>query len=358
MSARRVLRKKVILCVGAGGVGKTTVAASVAVAAALQGRDTAVITVDPARRLEDALGLGRLTAHPRPVALAGGEGQGVLHAFALDAKHTFDTLVERFASGPEAARRILDNRLYQEISNGLAGSAEYMAMEKLHHMVTHDHYDTVVVDTPPSAHARDLLGAPNRMLDLLASRAVSFLRAPASMLGGGTGTLARMTLSTLLKGLERWTGMKLLDDLAEFTGAFEHMIEGFAERADQVARLLRSPSTAFVLVTTPEPHTIATTIGFHRELAAEGYPIAGVIANRVLAFPELAEDARAQGLPENLRHRLLANYDDMRKLSRRDERQLATLRRQTRAPLLAAIPLLTELPVSVAALQRFAQYLG
>ena len=109
-----------------------------------------------------------------------------------------------------------------------------------------------------------------------------------------------------------------LDGLAEFTGAFEHMIEGFAERADQVARLLRSPSTAFVLVTTPEPHTVATTIGFHRELAAERYPVAGVIANRVLAFPELAEDARGQGLPENLRHRLLANYDDMRKLSRGD----------------------------------------
>lgn len=358
MRNRRVLRKKVVLCVGAGGVGKTTVAAAVAVASALHGRRTAVITVDPARRLKDALGLHDLSTHPRAVALGGAGDGGSLHAFALDAKHTFDSLVERFAASPEAARRILDNRLYQELSTGLAGSAEYMAMEKLHHLVTEERYETVVVDTPPSAHARDLLGAPNRLLDLLATRAVSLLRSPGSLLSG-TGSLARVTLSTLLKALERWTGMHLLDDLAEFTGAFEHMMEGFAERARQVETLLHSPSTAFVLVTTPEPHTVATTIGFHRELTAAGFPIAGIIANRVLAFPDLDDAAlSSNGWPERQRQRLLANYEDLRSLSRRDERMLARLQAETGAPMIAAIPLLTELPVSVAHLRRFAQYLG
>jgi anion-transporting ArsA/GET3 family ATPase len=357
MNARRILRKKVILCVGPGGVGKTTVAAAVAVASTLRGRHTAVITVDPARRLKDALGLGELSARPRRVALGGARGPGSLHAFALDAKHTFDALVERFAASPEAARRILANRLYQEISTGLAGSAEYMAMEKLHHLVTHERYETVIVDTPPSAHARDLLGAPNRLLDLLASRAVSLLRSPGSLLSG-TGSLARVTLSTLLRALERWTGMHLLEDLAEFTGAFEHMIGGFAERAAQVEELLHSPSTTFVLVTTPEPHTIAATTDFHRELTLAGYPVAGVVANRVVAFPELDDAALGQnGWPERQRQRLLASYEDLRKLSRRDERMIVDLQRQTGGPLLAAIPLLAELPVSVGELRRFAQYL-
>jgi len=358
MSARRILRKKVILCVGAGGVGKTTVAASIAVASALRGRRTAVITVDPARRLKDTLGLGELSTHPRAVALAGAQEAGSLHAFALDAKHTFDALVERFAGSAAAAQRILDNRLYQELSTSLAGSAEYMAMEKLHHLVTHERYDTVVVDTPPSAHARDLLGAPNRLLDLLATRAVSLLRSPGSLLSG-TGSLARVTLSTLLKALERWTGMNLLSDLSEFTAAFEHMMEGFADRARQVETLLHSPSTAFVLVTTPETHTVATTVEFHHELCEAGYPVAGVIANRVLAFPELDAEALAgNGWPERLRQRLLANYEDLRRLSRRDERMLARLQTEADAPLLAAIPLLTELPVSVVQLRRFAQYLS
>lgn len=358
MSARRLLEKKVVLCVGPGGVGKTTVAASVAVAAALRGRDTAVITVDPARRLEDALGLGRLTAEPRAVALAGADGAGTLHAFALDAKHTFDALVERFASSPEAAGRILRNRLYHELSTGLAGSAEYMAMEKLHHLVSDGRYDTIVVDTPPSGNARDLLGAPNRMLDLLASGAVGILKTPASMLSADSGGLARTALSMLLKALERWTGMSLLDDLAEFVGAFEHMIEGFAERAQQVGKLLRARSTAFVLVTTPEPHTIAASADFHRELTQAGYGVAGVIANRVLAFPALPRDDRHDEIPERLLPRLLANYSDLRKLSRRDRRQLDALRRDTGAPILAAIPVMTELPVSVPALRRFAEYLG
>jgi anion-transporting ArsA/GET3 family ATPase len=358
MSTRRILRKKVILCVGAGGVGKTTVAASIAVASALRGRQTAVITVDPARRLKDALGLGELSADARPVALAGAPDAAPLHAFALDAKHTFDALVERFAGSAEAAQRILQNRLYHEISTGLAGSAEYMAMEKLHHLVTHERYDTVVVDTPPSAHARDLLGAPNRLLDLLASRAVGLLRSPGSLLSG-TNSLARMTLSTLLKALERWTGMRLLEDLAEFTNAFEYMMGGFAERAEQVEKLLHSPSTAFVLVTTPEPHTVATSIEFHRELSESGYPVAGIIANRVLAFPKLDESALpGNGIPERLRQRLLANYEDLRSLSRRDARMLVKLQSETGAPLLAAIPLLVELPVSVAQLRRFAQYLA
>jgi anion-transporting ArsA/GET3 family ATPase len=351
MTPKGFLKKHVIICVGPGGVGKTTVAAAIGVAVARQRRRTAVITVDPARRLKDALGLRHLSSEPHSLAL----GDDVwLDALALDAKHTFDALVERFAASPAAVERIMQNRLYQELSTGLAGSAEYMAMEKLYQLITVHKYQTVVVDTPPSAHARELLSAPHRLADLLASRAVSLLKSPASLLAG-TSSLARLTLGPLLRGLERWTGLHLLSDLAEFTSAFEDLTAGFSERAEQVATLLRAPSTAFVLVTTPDPHTVDITIEFHRALRAAGYRVAGIIANRVLAFPALGH-ANGTHAPAHLRDRLLANYQDLRRLSIRDEHSLQRLHEATHTPVLAAVPQLADLPVSVPHLGQFARY--
>jgi anion-transporting ArsA/GET3 family ATPase len=350
-----LLRKRLIVCVGCGGVGKTTTAAALALAGALHARRAAVITVDPARRLKDALGLDGLSVEPHRVAV---DSSAHFDALALDTKRTWDALIRRFAPSPAAAERILGNRLYQELSNELAGSAEYMAMEKLHELVLRETYQLVIVDTPPSAHARDLLAAPNRLLDLLASRAVSLLQAPASLVAVAGSAIGRFTLSTLLKALQRWTGLDLLHDLSDFVAGFEHMIEGFTTRAQEVSRLLRAGDTAFVLVTTPEPHTVEMTIDFHRELLDGGFPVAGIIANRVLAFPHLRDQhAAAAGWQEPLRSKLLRNYAELHELSRRDQRALRRLHEQTRAPLLAIVPAVTEAPASLVGLQRFANLL-
>lgn len=349
-----LLRKRLIVCVGCGGVGKTTTAAALALAGARYGRRAAVITVDPARRLKDALGLDDLSVEPHRVGIDGGKH---FDALALDTKRAFDALVRRFAPSPDAVERILANRLYQELSNELAGSGEYMAMEKLHELVHLHRYQLVVVDTPPSAHARDLLAAPNRLVNLLASRAVSFLQAPASLLSGASAA-GRLTLSALLKALQRWTGFDLLQDLADFVSGFEHMLEGFSRRAEEVNRMLRAPNTAFVLVTTPEPHTIETTIRFHHELTSAGFQVAGVVANRVLAFPRLSDPAGAtMAWEEPLRRKLLRNYAELHELSRRDRRALRDLHALTQATLLAAVPAVTEPPTSMRGLERFAQLL-
>ncbi len=354
-SVEGLLRKRLVICVGAGGVGKTTTAAALAVAATLHARRAAVITVDPARRLKDALGLGGLSTQPHRVAVDGGAH---FDALALDTKRTFDELIERFAPNKVVAERILANRLYQEVSNELAGSAEYMAMEKLHELLHLRRYQVLVVDTPPSAHARDLLAAPNRLSNLLASRAVSLLQTPAALLSGTTSAVARVALSTLLKALQRWTGLDLLRDLADFAAGFEHMIEGFLTRAEEVGRLLRAPTTAFVLVTTAEPHTIETAITFYRELVDGGFPVAGIVANRVLAFPRLDDDAAsANGYDQRLRARLLRNYRELHALSRRDRQALRRLHAATGAPLLAAVPAITTAPTSLAGLERFARLL-
>jgi len=354
LSIEAVLRKRLIICVGAGGVGKTTSAAALGLTAARHARRAAVITVDPARRLKDALGLSALSIDPHPVRLEGGTQ---FDALALDTKRAFDAVIERFAPSPAVAARIQANRLYQELATGLAGSAEYMAMEKLHELLHAHRYQLVVVDTPPSAHARDLLAAPSRLTNLLASRAVSLLQAPVNLLSGTSG-VGRMALSTLLKALQRWTGLDLLNDLSDFVTAFEDMIEGFTLRAEEVSRLLKAPTTAFVLVTTPEPHTVETTIGFHRELTEGGFPVAGIIANRVLAFPRLDDAAQVLlELDAPLRAKLLRNYGDICELSRRDRHALKRLHDETKAPLLAVVPAASEAPTSLSGLERFATLL-
>ena len=350
---QRVLSRQLIVCVGPGGVGKTTTAAALAYAAALSGRRAAVITVDPARRLKDALGLSELSIDPHRVVI---NDKCHFDALALDPKRTFDALVQRFAPDPQTAERIQANRLYKELSNGLAGSAEYMAMEKLHELVHSKQYDTIIVDTPPSAHARDLLAAPNKLMSLLATRAVSLLQSPSRLLAG-TSSAARMAFTTLLGALERWTGLELLRDLGDFVSGFESMIEGFSKRAEEVNHLLRSPATGFVIVTTPDPYTVATTIGFHRDLSEGGYPIAGIVANRLLAFGELDGADTSARWDEPLRSKLEKNYFELSALAERQRVALQRLHDCVHAPLLAAVPSITDAPTSLEGLARFARAL-
>lgn len=346
-----LLDRRLILCVGCGGVGKTTIASALAVAAAGRGRRTVVLTVDPARRLKSALGLETLDHEIHSVPLGGGHS---LDAMMLDTKRMFDALVERFAGSPEAAARILANRLYREISNELAGSAEYMAMEKLHELATEHSYETIVLDTPPSAHVRDLLAAPNRLLTLLASRAVRILQAPASLLNDAPSRTARLALATLLKALERWSGLPLLRDLAEFVSSFEHMLDGFARRAREIEALVRAPETAFVLVTTPAEETARTARAFCEELRALGCAPSGIIANQIFAVPPIEPPRAAR---DRLATKLWANYQRLRQRGLEQARAIAALCEATDLPLFACAPALARPPVSIRDLKRMAHLL-
>lgn len=351
----RLLAQRLVVCVGTGGVGKTTTAAALALAAARRGRPTAVITVDPSRRLKDALGLDALASEPRPVPL--GDGAAPLDAMALDTKRTFDQLVADLAPTPALAERILANRLYQELSSELGGSTEFMAMEKLHDLLALDRYALIVVDTPPSADVRDLLSAPGRMTELLTSQAIQFLKAPSSILGGSHESgLARATLAAVIKALERWTGMGLLSELSDFAAGFEQLVDGFGSRAAAIGAALRAADTSFAVVTAPEPSTVAASLAFDAELRAAGYPVAGIIANRVYRFPPLAAAAGAWAAPP-LRGRLRDNYRDFAALARRDGAALGDLAARAGAPPLAIIPVLEEPPASLDALSAIADLL-
>ncbi len=345
--------KTLVLCVGCGGVGKTTTAAAFAVAGAQAGRRTAVLTVDPAQRLKTALGLEGLSHEPRRVHIAGAKRS--FDALALDTKRMFDALVERFAPDAETAQRIFANRLYQELSNELAGSAEYMAMETLYDLSHRGRYDLLIVDTPPSAHVHDLLAAPNRLLTLLASRAVRFLQSPTSLLQTTTSAPARMALRTLLQALERWSGLPLLRDLSEFVGGFESMLAGFAQRAEHIDKLLHHPTTAFVVVTSGQPRTIALAEAMVNDLREGGYPVAGVVANRVHAFRQMARTSHEPTDP--ISTKLWANYQDLAARSAHEHTVLTEFVQRIRLPLLATIPVQAVPPTSIAGLENLAAVL-
>jgi len=277
--------RRVLVCVGAGGVGKTSVAAALALSRALEGGKVLVCTIDPARRLATALGLGALgnveTRVPdEAFAAAGIEPRGQLFAMMLDVKRTWDDLVTRHAPTPERRDRILRNRLYQQMSAALAGSQEYMATEKLYELATDRDYDLIVLDTPPTANALDFLDAPDRILDFLGDDQAPLLFSPAR--GARLGfRLAQLGGSFLVKTLARFTGAEMLRDLGDFLASFQGMYDGFKARAAAVHELLARPTTGFVLVTSPGARAVAEARSLQARLVAEGMPVAGAVANRV-----------------------------------------------------------------------------
>jgi anion-transporting ArsA/GET3 family ATPase len=349
-AAAPLLQARLVLCMGSGGVGKTSTAAALACAAALAGRRCALITVDPARRLRNALGLEHLSATPTPIAI---EAPGELHAMALDTKRVFDDLVDRASPSPEIAARILANPLYRELSNELGGSTEYMAMEKLHELLAQD-YDVIVVDTPPSAHARDLLAAPARIAGLIDSGAAAVLRAPASILRGSR--LANSTLAAVLAALERWVGKGLVRNLSDFAAAFEPLLTGFRERAGDVQRVLRDDGTAAVLITTAEPAAIAIASELCDELREHHLRVAGIIANRVHTVAPRSRGPHLRCAPA-LREKLETNYEDYAGRARRDRANLRGARDDI-APVLATVPRFDEPIASLPQLVEMAAILA
>lgn len=276
------------ICCGAGGVGKTTSSAALALAHARAGARVVVLTIDPARRLADALGV-RVGSEPSPVLLPPELGaRGTLHALMLDPKETFDRVVSRYAPTAEARDRIYRNHIYEHASANLAGAQEYMAMERLHELAREDRWDCVVLDTPPTHHALDFLAAPERMANLMDEGVMRWIVLPASR--GGWRMLERG--SEVLAGvLERMVGSSAIADIAEFFTAFQALWDGFRERSVEVRALLSAPTTRFFLVTTPAPAARAEARLFVEQLRAHRQPLAGFFVNRCLTAPS------AQGTP-------------------------------------------------------------
>lgn len=340
-----VASRRVLVCVGSGGVGKTTVAAALGLARALAGQRVLVCTIDPARRLANAMGLGPLgnveARVPEHAFLAAGlRPRGELHAMMLDVKRTWDELVTRHAPDPARRDRILKNRLYHQMSAVLAGSQEYMAMEKLHELATDRDYDLIVLDTPPTAHALDFLDAPDRIIDFLGNDAARALLAPAAGAGRLGLRLAQLGSGYIARTLARFTGADMLRDLGEFLAGFQGMYDGFKERAAEVRALLALPSTGFVLVASPSPLSIDEALAFHERLHAEGMPVAGLVANRVTPdlwagggpLPDAAALAAALPADGALAGRLAATLAEHQRLAAADEVALSRLFREVPGP--------------------------
>ncbi len=278
-------KTKVIVVCGAGGVGKTTTAAALALRAAEHGRRAVVLTIDPARRLAQALGVAELTNTPQRVDL-GADHPGELHAMMLDMRRTFDDMVLENAE-PGRAEQILSNPFYQTIATSFSGTQEYMAMEKLSQLAASDQWDLVVVDTPPSRSALDFLDAPQRLSSFLDGRMIRLLSAPARAGGFGLRRVVGGAVGLAAKGVSTIIGGQMLNDAAAFVQAFETMFGSFRERSKATYELLRRPSTAFIVISAPEPDALREAAYFVDRLSTENMPLVGLVLNRT--HPTLCE---------------------------------------------------------------------
>jgi anion-transporting ArsA/GET3 family ATPase len=309
---------RLLLCLGPGGVGKTTTASAIGLRAALEGGSVDVMTIDPAPRLLDALGLDAASSEPQDVALnalaVGGAGR--LRALKLDPKHTFDAVVRRYAPSRAIAATILENRLYNNLSGALAGVGDYMAMEKLLELYDDPSTDLIVLDTPPAIEALDFLGAPERLLDLLSSRATT-------LLGGGL-KLSDLAARAVLSAFDRVTGLHLLGDVQAFVRSFEGMYQGFAERAARARAILGGPECMVLVITSPEELRVEETGVFIRSLDRAGIRIDALIVNRVA--PPMPDQSRlARVKPAALQRKMRRNWRDFAALKQREAASLRVL---------------------------------
>ena len=345
-----VKERAVIICCGSGGVGKTTVSATFALAAARAGRRACVVTVDPARRLADSLGVQSLANVPTEVE---GDWPGHLHALMLDTKGTFDDLVHRYSRTPEQAEGILGNRLYQNLAGALSGTQEYMAMEKLYELVNSADFDVVVVDTPPTRNALDLLDAPRRLTHFLENRLFRALLLPTrmSLRAVGLATLA------LLRTLSKVAGAEIVQDAVGFFQAFEGMEEGFRIRAGAVRELLADPSTAYVLVTSARPDAISEASFFAQRLAEREVAAAALVVNRIHPFFGPRNAVPSPAATEGPLAPLEANLAELNSVAEREEGAFSGLAAQVAPAPVGRIPLFGDDVHELGGLQRAADHL-
>jgi anion-transporting ArsA/GET3 family ATPase len=345
----------VVICAGPGGVGKTTCAAAIALEGARLGRRACVVTIDPAKRLADALGLESLTndAHRVDVgAVLGTAADGELWALMLDTKTTFDAVVRRNAASEEQARAILDNRMYRNISGALGGTQEYMAMEKLYELHTDGRFDLIVVDTPPTRHALDFLEAPGRLLRFLNNRIFRLLMAPTRASLRALGMATQMFFRTLSKVV----GGAVVSDAVDFFTAFEGMEEGFRVRARKVEQLISDPGTAFVVVASPRRDAVSEAVYFADRLNRSEQHAAVLVVNRMFpAFgpvPAALAAASEPGLAA-----LAANLEELDRVAVREEAHVAELASRMPGAPIVRVPFLSSDVHDLAGLSEVGEWL-
>ncbi len=291
---------RVLVCCGSGGVGKTTTAAALALRAAAHGRKVVVLTIDPAKRLAQSMGLEELDNEPREVPGAVADGSdGELQAMMLDMRRTFDEMVLGHTT-PDRAQAIFDNPFYQTISSSFSGTQEYMAMEKLGQLAATGRWDLIIVDTPPSRSALDFLDAPQRLSSFLDGRMIRLLSAPARAGGSALRKLVGSTFNLFAKAVSTILGGQMLADASAFVQAFDTLFGGFQERANATYQLLRAPGTAFLVVASPEPDALREASYFVERLGTEKMPLAGMILNRTHPVHATLSGARAREGAETL----------------------------------------------------------
>lgn len=337
--ARRLDGKSIVICAGSGGVGKTTASAAIAMGLAEAGNRVAVVTIDPARRLADALGLDELGNDPALVdperfARAGIEIRGELWAMTLDPKRTFDELIERLSPDEETRDEVLGNRIYQQLSGAVAGSQEFTAIAKLYDLHASGDFDVLVLDTPPSRNALDFLDAPDRLTSFFEGRALKVFIAPTGLaaraMGRGTGVVFGV--------MRRLTGVDLLEDLSVFFRALGGLIDGFHERAEGVKRLLADPGTTFIVVTSPEREPVEEAVFFQRKLREAGMQFGALVVNRVhelgatagdLPSPEAVAAELGPELGPKLAAKVARTYGEALTIAERDAAAIQRLRAET-----------------------------
>ncbi|HEX3392280.1 MAG TPA: ArsA-related P-loop ATPase [Solirubrobacteraceae bacterium] len=319
---------QVCVCVGPGGVGKTTVSAAIGLGLAARGEKVVVVSIDPAKRLASALGLDKLPGEPHRIDSE--EFRGELWAMVLDSKRTFDGLVDKLAPDQSTRQEVLSNRIYRELSSAVAGSQEFTAMAKLYELHREGGWDTIVLDTPPSRNALDFLDAPERLTRFLDGRALRLLSAPGGLARGVLGRGAAVVFALL----SRLTGVDVVGELSGFFRSLSTLTDGFRDRAHGVQRLLRDERTRFLIVTSPEQEPVREAVFLAEQLEREGMHLGGLIVNLVhdigLDGRGVAEVAAmlAPELGEALAARVAANLGDFDVLARRDAKSVQALARE------------------------------
>jgi anion-transporting ArsA/GET3 family ATPase len=363
--------KRIIICCGSGGVGKTTVSAALGVQAALLGREVLALTVDPAKRLADSLGLAELGNKEAPLPREsflryGREPTGSLYAMMLDTKRTFDELIERYAPNPDVAQNILRNRFYQNLSSAMAGSHEYLAMEKLYQLHLGGRYDLIVLDTPPTKHALDFLEAPSRVRAFFDRRISQWFVKPYLTMGRLGMNLFNRTAGTVLRLVERFTGAEFLHDVSDFVTGLADSFDIFRSRAEEVMHVLSGGQTSFLLVTGTDRNALEEAAYFYDRIQEASLPFGGVISNRFHTLPVLGEagpgsaeglDQEGYGSPDSLvsylhgekglpvpvAYQLVENFDRYDRLFRRDQSILQEfVRRSSKQIPILTVPVFDE----------------
>ncbi|MFO0651725.1 MAG: ArsA-related P-loop ATPase [Polyangiales bacterium] len=365
--------RRVVITVGCGGVGKTTVAASLALAAARSGRRVLCLTIDPAKRLATSLGLREMRSEEQLIApelwrAPGMPTTGSLTAMMLDVRHTFDDLVGRYASSPAARDRILANRIYREVAGSLAGTPEYMAMEKLYALKDDNRYDLIVLDTPPTSNALDFLDAPDKMIGAMDSPAIRAFVSAFERTGKLSFNLVSKAMEKVLSGLGAFTGIEFLTQVAEFLSDIQSLFGGFKDRASRVRETMMGRDVAFVLVTSPDPMTVGEAMFFLERLQSSGMNAEGLVVNRVRMADDVAPPSvdRVAGLlreahiepSQDLAAAFTRSWRDASVWARRDNAEVTRARREMASiPRHIVVPAFEDDVLDLAALSRVAAIL-